>query len=88
VQKIFEVWHYNKTQVGLFAGYVNCFLKLKVEASGWPEHVKTDEEKAKYIKDYKEKEGIDLDPENIEKNEALRSIAKLMLNSFWGKVGF
>src|SRR6185295_12963769 len=44
-------------------------------------------EKTQFIKAYKEKEGIDLDPTKMEKNEALRSIAKLMLNSFWGKFG-
>jgi len=29
-------------------------------------------------------EHIQLDPNKIEKNPGLRSIAKLMLNSFWG----
>ena len=74
-------------ECGLFAAYVNIFLKIKQEASGWPEWVKTDEDRPKYIADYAENEGIELNPESISKNPALRSIAKLILNSFWGKFG-
>lgn len=36
---------------------------------------------------YSLREGIQLDRDNIAKNPALRSIAKLLLNSFWGKFG-
>ncbi len=53
------------------------------QASGWPSWVLTDADKEKYIRDYEEKEGIVLDESEIEKNCALRSLAKLMLNSFW-----
>jgi hypothetical protein len=34
-----------------------------------------------------EKEGIKLDENNICINKGLRSLAKLCLNSFWGKLG-
>ena len=33
------------------------------------------------------KENINLDETKIEKNPGLRSLAKLCLNSFWGKFG-
>ncbi|WAR23454.1 hypothetical protein MAR_037123 [Mya arenaria] len=39
------------------------------------------------IQQYFEKEGILLDYDRIYKNPGLRSLAKLMLNSFWGKFG-
>ena len=68
---------------GLFTEYINLWLKEKQEASGWPEWVKTDEDRAKYIADYKKREGVELDPEKIEFNPGLRSLAKLYLNSFW-----
>jgi len=45
--------------------------------------VQTQEDRDRYIRDYEAREGIILDPNEIEKNEGLRSIAKLMLNSFW-----
>lgn len=39
------------------------------------------------MEDYLKHEGIALDPRKIEKNPGLRSIAKLCLNSLWGKLG-
>lgn len=62
--------------------YINMFLKIKQEASGRPNWVKTEEDLARYITMYEQKEGIRLDPDNIEYNPGLRSLAKLHLNSF------
>ena len=89
ITKIHEVWHFPESQrkEGLFAPYVNTWLKHKTEASGWPAGIESPEQKAAYIRDYKEHEGIDLDPEKIEKNPGRKQVAKLMLNSFWGKFG-
>ena len=92
VLKIYEVYHFeafaqydgHDPDTGLFTGFINCFLKLKTEASGWPGNVKTQEEKDAFIMEYREKEGIELDPAKMEKNPAARQLAKLMLNSFWG----
>jgi len=91
---MYEVWDYAedstydpKTRTGgLFAQYINKFLRLKQQPDGWPNWVKTEEDKERYILEYEEKEGIKLDPAQIEKNSGLRNLAKLMLNSFWGKV--
>ena len=44
----------------------------------------TEEQKQAYIDQYYEHEGIRLDPERIEYNPGLRSLAKLMLNSLCG----
>ena len=68
----------------LFKEYVDMFLKIKQEASGYPKDCVTEEQKQAYIDEYYEHEGIRLDPEKIEYNPGLRSLAKLMLNSFWG----
>ena len=82
IQKIHEVWNFpeNQQRQGLFADYVNAWLKHKTEASGWPAGVATDEQKATYVKQYREREGIELDPEKIEKNPGRKQVAKLMLN--------
>ena len=40
-----------------FDGYVNLFLKLKQEASGFPEGFETDQQKMDYIADYAKKRG-------------------------------
>ena len=45
------------------------------------------EYRQKYIQQYYDREGIWLDYNKIEENPGLRSLAKLMLNSFWGKFG-
>ena len=63
------------------------FLNFKQEASCFPEECQTDQEKMEYIADYAKHEGIHLDYDNIEKNPGLRSLAKICLNSFWGKFG-
>lgn len=48
----------------------------------------TEVKKNEYIANYKIAEGIDLDYNSIDKNDGVRLIAKLMLNSFWGKLWF
>ncbi|XP_064645952.1 uncharacterized protein LOC135499220 [Lineus longissimus] len=91
----FEIWHFEKTtkydkvekEGGIFAGYINHFLKQKQEASGWPEWCRTEEDKNTYIDDYEKNEGIQLDRGLIGVNPGLRSIAKICLNSLWGKFG-
>ena len=87
ILRVHEVWHFPEHSSELFKGYVNTFLKIKQEASGYPEWCVTEEQKQAYIDDYYEHEGIRLDPAKIRKNPGMRSIAKLMLNSLWGKFG-
>ena len=87
---IHEVWHFPEEQqrVGLFQEYVNTWLKIKEEASGWPEYVGNDPDKQQeHVAKYYEKEQIQLDPAKIEKNPGLCTLAKMMLNSMWGKFG-
>jgi hypothetical protein len=90
----YEVWHwedkkqtrYNGKTGGLFAQYIDTFLRLKQQADGWPVWVQTNDDKQKYVDDYEKVEGIKLIDSQIEKNPGMRALAKLMLNSFWGKV--
>ena len=64
------------------------WLKIKREASGWPDWVGADETKRQqYIREYHQQEGILFEYEKIEKNPGLRTLAKMMLNSMWGKFG-
>jgi hypothetical protein len=82
VLEIFEVYHYPQRQDMMFAEYINKFLGLKVESSGWPSWAKTDEQRAEYVAEFFRREAVQLDPTKIEKNPGLRMIAKLCLNSF------
>ena len=84
VLQMHEVWHFPESSDELFRDYVNTFLKIKQEASGYPKECVTEEQKQRYVQEYLEREGISLDPNKIEYNPGLRALAKLMLNSFWG----
>ena len=69
----------------MFKDYIDTFLKIKQEASGYPKDRVTEQQKQQYVNEYFEVEGIRLDRAKIEHNPGLRALAKLMLNSFWGK---
>jgi hypothetical protein len=93
VVQVIEVYHYPEEQwsqydkedekTGMFTEYINCNLKKKQEASGWPAWVESEEQRIQYISEYKSREKIDLDETCIERNEGRRALSKLMLNSFW-----
>ena len=88
-----EVWHFeNSTQYnkraqcgGLFASYIDAFMRIKQEASGYPSTARTETERQAYVDAYFEHEGIRLDPDKIEKNPGMRAIAKSVINVIWGK---
>ncbi|XP_055336572.1 uncharacterized protein LOC129587021 [Paramacrobiotus metropolitanus] len=80
IVRIFEVWHFDKHEDRLFENYINQFLKLKTEASGWPAEVQSETEKRKYIQDFKDHENIDLEYDKVNPNPGLRALAKLCLN--------
>ena len=85
ITEVYEVHHYDKwARVGgkgdeapLFADYINAFLKMKLEASGWPKNCRTEEEKKQFLEQCRLQDGIELDPEELDKglNPALRQIA-------------
>ena len=91
--KVYEVWQYDTVTKydpstgdgGLFAQYMNTFMKIKMEASGYPSHCDTDQEKDKYIERVQAHEGITLCPDDISFNAGRRTVAKLCLNNIWGK---
>ncbi|XP_035677014.1 uncharacterized protein LOC118416064 [Branchiostoma floridae] len=93
VVEIYEVHHFPNKSDTLFREYIDKFLKIKQESSGWPEWVTSApaeeklEKENEYLRKYEENEGIRLDRDDIKKNQGRRSLAKLCLNSFWGKFG-
>lgn len=82
VKEIYEVQHFENKSNNLFKEYVKDFMKIKLETS--PHDFKTNEE---YIKVIQEKLDINLDPNKMQDNPGKRAVAKLCLNSFWGKFG-
>jgi hypothetical protein len=68
----------------IFEEYVNEFLEIKQEASGWSKLCQMDEQKRKYIIMFYLKEGILLEYDKIKKILECGHLQKLMLNFFWG----
>ncbi|KAK3916521.1 putative DNA polymerase [Frankliniella fusca] len=95
LRRVHEVYQYPGTMQydpetkrdGLLSAYVRCFMALKIQASGWPADCESQEQKDKYVADTLKYDGVVLDPAKMVKNPALRTLAKLMCNSFWGKFG-
>jgi hypothetical protein len=56
------------------------FLKLKQESSGFPSWVQSENDKDRYIEDYRRAEGIALDKASISKYSGQRTLTKLKLN--------
>ena len=73
--KIHEVHHFppDQRKVGLFADYVNTWLKIKQEAAGYPSWAVTPEDKVRYVRQYQQKECIALDPSLIQKKSWTQS---------------
>ena len=88
--KIHEVWHFPSVQrkTSLFRNYVDKWLKIKQEASGWPAWCQSLEQKQTYILEYQQREGIRLDIGRIAKNPGRKATAKLMLNRYLFHVAF
>ena len=61
IDKIYEVWNFENTSTDLFKTYVQTFLKIKQESSGYPEGVETDEAKDIYIQEFQDQHNVILD---------------------------
>ena len=83
ILKVYEVWHFDKTNDDLFKGYIQRFMKVKLESSKYEFKTK-DEER---IFKSKIKKSLDIDIDKFEYNAGLRSIAKICLCSLWEKFG-
>ena len=85
ITKVHRAYVWEHSHKGLFAPYINKFLKLKQQAAGWPREDMSEDEKRAYIREYDDNEGILLDYDQIGKNPGMYATAKKFLNSLWGK---
>ena len=81
IVKISQVYHFKHQSTKLFEAFMNDLYKIKLLATGEPAGVDLNE----FIEQVKQKERIDLKGCKFEKNPGLRYIAKILLNSFWGR---
>ena len=80
---VYYIWHWEEWSTDVYKKYINKYLRMKQEASGYPDWVKTENDKLQFKKDYFQAEGIEL--KEVEKNPGKRAFAKTMLNCLWGK---
>mgnify|MGYP001299722598 CR=1 FL=1 len=69
----------------LFKDFVRTFLEVKVNATGKPKFWDSNIKRNKWIKEHEDRFGFTPNP--TEKNAGKRAIAKMILNSLWGKFG-
>jgi len=84
ILEILDVYEYRVTRYdpetgsgGFFAEYIDTFLKLKQEASGYASWVRTEDDEVRYMDRIRRDEGIRLDRDSIGYNAAKRGLAKL-----------
>lgn len=88
VGRVFEVHHFPPAEriTGLFRGYVDYWLRIKIEAEGWPSGLPEDGRTAWCDEVERQNGGMGRPREEcVDKNPGQRALAKLMLNSLWGK---
>ena len=68
ILEVLEVYEYEVTQYhpetgngGHFVDYINIFLKLKAEASGYPSRVRTEKDEVQYIDQFHQDESVRVD---------------------------
>ena len=92
VDKLIGVWHWDDDQWTdqHFKEYVNTFVRMKTEATGWKKEIleADDPEKAKdeFIEAYRKKD-IHLRKNKIKFNPGLRTLSKDCANNLWGRLG-
>lgn len=90
IKEICCIWHFEEFAVdsngnNIYENFINKWMKIKLEASGWPRPDMTEEEENEYISEIRTHEGIDLERDLIVKRKDLRTAGKLCANSFYGK---
>ena len=81
IKKIYKVLYFDRSD-DLFKGYVRNFLKIKAECSGYD-----GDDIDEYIQRYYDACGVLLEKEKIKANKGKKLLAKILLNSLWGKFG-
>jgi len=81
---IYEVWHFKEKSNDLFKECVKDFMKIKLETSPWKRDFETIQD---YITSIKNWLDVNLDRKNVAPNPGESAVAKICLNSLWGKFG-
>lgn len=78
VHRVYSAVVWSRWSSSLFRPYIADFMRIKVEASGWPEECRdNDQLKQAYIDKYFELFDIRIDASSVENNPGLKYIAKM-----------
>ncbi|MCB0448079.1 MAG: hypothetical protein KDD03_11320, partial [Gelidibacter sp.] len=80
--RVYRIDHYKKS-TDLFRPFISNWLKLKITSSPRPDESTFSE----FANDLKTKLDINVTSDDFQPNPSLRTLAKLVLNSLWGKFG-
>ena len=80
-----EIWHYPKGGKKVFKDFILSIVRRKIECLGFPLECVTEESRARYIRELREKCGINTSMNAIRHDPAGRYLNKMMVNSMWGK---
>lgn len=91
LKQIFCIWHYKEIALSndgqnVYKEFINKWMKIKLQASGWPKENMTSEDKKAHMANIARFEGISMEEDKICKRKDLRTIGKLCANSFYGKM--
>lgn len=86
VTKVYH-WFEFQSSTELFKPYFREFIKRKLIASGKPHWLKTEQDKRLFEQYHADVLGIHIKVDDLEKNPAQKTGAKLLCNSLWGKFG-
>jgi hypothetical protein len=81
ISKVYKTLSFDKCD-DLFKGYIQTFLKIKTECNGYDGDNIDD-----YIQRYYNHCGVHLDKSKVKSNNGMKLLAKILLNSLWGKFG-
>ena len=84
LKKVYEVL-YCKSTAPIFKDSVNDIIGLKIAYSGYPETVKTDEQKQAYVNSYRE-QGINITTEQMQSDDSGKFPFKVAANALWGRL--
>lgn len=90
VTRLFRVLNYPEDQWddSLFKKYVADFMTIKTHSSGFPDGISTEEQQEEFVRECREKFGMQIEKDKMIRNDARRTLSKLCLNSLWVKEGY
>jgi hypothetical protein len=82
--QIYEVWDFTETGK-IYTDFIRSIFSIKLQATGFPEGVQTDLDRERYVTLCR-KNGYDVETERFRRDSSLRGIAKIILNSAYGRL--